>query len=99
MPSLVLNSQGILNVTIPKPNVILSAGHRFDHPRAATGVRYIDAGVDVNNVFRTDHADDEGPAEWALDRVPGTHDRTNDDDVDILIHADGSIQVAYREPH
>ena len=40
--------------------VIFSSGHKHDHPRPIIDQRYIDSGVKVNKVFRTDLIDDEG---------------------------------------
>ncbi len=76
--------------------VIFSAGHKFKHPRASTVERYIDNGVVLDNIFRTDLEDDEGGTEWDLGRKPGHKDKAGDDDVDILIRPDGKIVVEYR---
>ena len=76
--------------------VIFSAGHKFKHPRASTAGRYIDNGVVIDNIFRTDLGDDEGGAEWDFGRKPGHKDKAGDDDVDILISPVGKIVVEYR---
>jgi competence protein ComEC len=81
--------------------VIFSAGHRYEHPRAATAQRYLDNGVLLANMFRTDRGDDERrpnepDQEWSHGRQDGHHDPTGDDDVDIVVRQDGSIQVQYR---
>jgi len=87
--------------------VIFSAGHDYDHPTAAAAGRYLDCGVDVKNIFRTDLDDDESGDdsadeqedphrhEWAQGRTPGLFDRRGDDDIDILLRADASFAVAY----
>jgi len=78
--------------------VIFSAGHRHEHPRASAAQRYLDFGVPVENIFRTDLGDDEGGAEWPAGRVAGHNDPRGDDDVDVLIRPDGEIIVAHRDP-
>jgi competence protein ComEC len=77
--------------------VVFSAGHDYEHPRASTANRYIAAGVKVDNMFRTDRGDNEGGAEWEIGRGDKA-DRPGDDDVDILLRADGTVQVRYRQP-
>lgn len=76
--------------------VVFSAGHRFEHPTKVAAERYVAAGVPVAHMFRTDRGDDEGAAEWDHERVNGQHDSARDDDVEIVLRADGSISVAYR---
>ena len=78
--------------------VVFSAGHeeRFQHPRSTTAQRYLDAGIKVENIFRTDLGDDDGEKEWDYGRVLENEDRPGDDDVDILIRKD---EVGYRAPH
>ena len=49
-------------------------------------------------MFRTDRGDDEGVAEWAEGRIDGHKDKPGDDDVDIMISADGTLTVKYRNP-
>jgi competence protein ComEC len=76
--------------------VVFSAGHKYDHPRKAAAKRYTDAGVSKTKMFRTDRGDDEGTKEWKHESVNGHRDRSGDDDVDILIKANGDIEVKYR---
>lgn len=78
--------------------VIFSAGHDYEHPRASTAKRYLDNGVQLSKMFRTDRGDDEGSSEWNHLRQAGNHDSAGDDDVDILIREDGSLIVEYRNP-
>ena len=78
--------------------VIFPAGHKHEHPRATTAKRYIDAEVDVAKMLRTDRGDDEGAKEWDGGRGDGKPDRPGDDDIDIVIRADGRVEVAYRVP-
>jgi len=86
------------------PNyVVFSAGHKHQHPTAAAAQRYLDYGVPIQNMFRTDRGDDESEPgeedlEWTNERVNGNHDPTRGDDIDIIIHEDGSISVGYRPP-
>ncbi|MCH9035022.1 MAG: hypothetical protein IID42_11040 [Planctomycetes bacterium] len=45
-------------------------------------------------MFRTDWRDkDEGPGEWSHDQITGT----DQDDVDIVIRGNGTIEVKYRQ--
>lgn len=75
--------------------VIFSAGHDHHHPTTSAGQRYLDAGVDVNNIYRTDRGDDEGGFEWSHGRMIGCTDPKGDDDVEVLLPATGDVQVAY----
>ncbi len=75
--------------------VIFSAGHRYEHPRGKTANRYTRNGVKLAKMFRTDRGDNEGGAEWW--RGAGSKpDGVGDDDVDVLIRSDATLQVAYR---
>jgi competence protein ComEC len=76
--------------------VIFPAGHKHQHPRASTAQRYLDAGLTLSKMFRTDRGDDEGDKEWDHGRIVGHVDPKGDDDVDIIITIDGDVQVAYR---
>ncbi len=77
---------------------IFSAGHTFKHPRADAVDRYLDAGVVAAKIFRTDRGDDEGVKESSLQRVSGCKDRSGDDDIEIVIRQDHSVEVEYRLP-
>ncbi len=91
--------------------VIISAGHYgiFDHPRAASAARYVDflrtVGLDERNIFRTDLGDDEGDLEWDYGRIYSgdpdnpTKDPIGDDNIDIRIYSNGSIEVKWEDPH
>lgn len=89
--------------------VIFSAGHKFEHPRAATAERFIAAGVVADHMLRTDRGDDESAEddldvtasfrEWDFGRVAGMKDPAGDDDVDIFIEKVGEswkVRVGYR---
>ena len=77
---------------------VFSAGHTFDHPRVGAVDRYLDAGVIATKVYRTDRGDDEGVNESPLQRVPNCKDRSGDDDIEIVIRQDRSVEVDYRLP-
>lgn len=87
------SSPDFIKLVKPKA-VIFSAGHRFHHPDASTAFRYLHY-VSTDNIFRTDRGDDEGGTEWDYLRVPGTVDRYNDDNIDILLKSDHSYKVFY----
>lgn len=76
--------------------VIFSAGNKHDHPTSSAAQRYIDHGVSLTKMFRTDRGDDEGGSEWPHGSVAGCADGRGDDDIDVVIRADGTIEVDYR---
>ena len=76
--------------------VIFSAGHDHEHPTEGTAGRYLAHGVSVSNIFRTDRGDDEGGFEWDEGRIPGCKDKRGDDDVEIILPANGAPTVKYR---
>jgi beta-lactamase superfamily II metal-dependent hydrolase len=81
--------------------VVFSAGHDYDHPRAATAQRYLSCGVSAGRMYRTDRGDDEsadGDREWKRGRKSGMKDPKGDDDVEIRIKDNGKVSVKYR-PH
>ncbi len=81
--------------------VIFSAGHNYEHPKATTAQRYLNNGVNILNMFRTDRGDDErdhGPLEWDYGRINNHRDPTGDDDIDILLQPNGIMSVQYRNP-
>ncbi len=85
--------------TVSPEYVVFSAGHRYQHPRAAAAQRYISNGVLLNRIFRTDLGDDEQDnREWTEGRIQNNTDGAGDDDVDILIRSNGTIRVEYRNP-
>jgi hypothetical protein len=75
--------------------VIFSAGHKFHHPRAVTAERYLAHGVKLDHIFRTDLGDDEGGAEWAYGREPGSVHPRGTTNVEIVLPARGAAQVRY----
>ncbi|MEO7453350.1 MAG: MBL fold metallo-hydrolase, partial [Fimbriimonadales bacterium] len=62
--------------------VIFSAGHEHEHPRDSAAQRYLDFGIPISNMFRTDRGDNEGFPEWAVGAVLGATDSPGDDDID-----------------
>jgi len=78
--------------------VIFSAGRSHGHPAESTVWRMHEAGVDVQNIFRTDRGDDEGEGEWDGERIDGCTDRAGDDDIEIRITASGRLTVRYMDP-
>lgn len=94
------NSSAFIAAVHPKW-VIFSAGHKHCHPTQVTAQRYLNAGVKLSNMFRTDYGDDESKrrckiVEWDYKRVTMHSDKAHDDDIDIRIQADGYISVEYR---
>lgn len=82
--------------------VVFSAGHEYDHPSSGAASRYIAHGVGVGNMFRTDLGDDESADtdfEWDGGRIAGCSDGRGDDDVEIVLRANGTLGIAYRQPN
>jgi competence protein ComEC len=84
--------------------VIFSAGHSYQHPYAVTANRYLNNGVSIDNIFRTDIGDHEkdrngNHKEWTQGRITDHVDPRGDDSVDILIRPTGEILVEYTQPH
>jgi beta-lactamase superfamily II metal-dependent hydrolase len=74
--------------------VIFSAGHDYEHPRATTAQRFLDYGVSLNKILRTDLGDDEDdPKEWAHGRINGHTDSAGDDEIEIIISDSGELSV------
>ncbi len=92
------NSKSFIEKVSPE-YVIFSAGHetRYQHPREIVAQRYLDCHVDINKMFRTDLGDDDGIKEWKHGRINGHKDPSGDDDVDIIIRANGNIEVKYKD--
>jgi hypothetical protein len=87
------NSTDFVKAVSPK-FVIFSAGTKFKHPRAEAAQRYLENGVNVINIFRTDRGDKKRSKESSVGS--GTGDSAGDDDVDVLITKIGTLKVAYR---
>ncbi|MEE8294803.1 MAG: hypothetical protein V3R64_03750, partial [Sphingomonadales bacterium] len=82
--------------------VIFSAGNRFGHPRKSTVQRFLDAGVPVVNIYRTDRGNDEtnkhGHKEWKWGAIKDCKDGRRDDDILITLPEDGPVSVEYKGP-
>ncbi len=76
--------------------VIFPAGtHRtYQHPRGTTANRYLCQGAKAERILRTDRGDNEGGKQWDHGATEGG-DRVGDDDIDIIIGADGTLTVQY----
>jgi competence protein ComEC len=68
--------------------VIFPAGSKHHHPRAAVAQRYLDHGVPLENISRTDLGDNEGGSEWAHGAT-STPDGKGDGDIEIIIQPTG----------
>ena len=92
------SSTAFIKAVSPK-FVIFSAGSKHGHPTSAAAERYLDNEVLLVNMFRTDRGDKIRDDEWDhLSTVNGS-DGKRDDDVDIVLHADGSEPlVEYHQP-
>lgn len=79
--------------------VLFSAGshNRYGHPRAAVAKRFLDSGIQLENMFRTDLGDDESRADhWENEStIQGTSDESGDDDIMIRLTKDGDVVVKY----
>ena len=75
--------------------VIFPAGHDHEHPRQSTACRYLREGIQLERILRTDRGDNEGGKEWAHGATKAG-DHVGDDDIDIIIGADGTLNVEYR---
>ena len=83
--------------------VIFPAGSQHRHPRHSTAERYMKQGVSMKRIFRTDRGDNEGRGnnpssntddEWDYEATPN-RDVVGDDNIDIIIKADGTLKVDY----
>lgn len=79
--------------------VVFSAGshNRYGHPRTTTASRLLAAGVDKDDIFRTDYRDHEGGKEWIYRALAGCDDGPGDDDVNIWLPDNPSepVRVEY----
>jgi beta-lactamase superfamily II metal-dependent hydrolase len=89
------SSQDFIQAVTPD-YVIFSAGHHYEHPRSVVVERYLAEGVDEDQMFRTDWGDNEGGKEWEHGATD-VKDKQGDDDIDIVIRKNGTIEVAYRD--
>ncbi len=77
--------------------VVFSAGPEYSHPRASVVQRYLDAGLQEANLFRTDLGDNEGDKEWngGASLQPGYRDVPGDEHVEVRITDEGVVTVRY----
>lgn len=80
--------------TVDPEWVVFSAGSSHHHPRSAAVQRYLDHGIDVDHMLRTDLGDNEGGAEWSRGATE-TADKKGDDDIEIIIEDSGEATVRY----
>lgn len=78
--------------------VVFPSGHGRDNPAAEVAGRYLAAGIPARRLLRTDRGDDEGVREWDYQRSSGCRDQPGDDDIEILLSAEGPPTVRYLKP-
>lgn len=91
------SSMAFIQAVTPS-HVIFCAGHKHEHPRATTAERFLAAGIDRGKMFRTDRGDNEGGNEWPAVTPEAEPDRPGDDDIDVVIRKNGTVEVEYRVP-
>jgi competence protein ComEC len=93
-------SSGCFIAAVDPTYVVFSAGSNatYRHPRTTTARRFLQAGVDKDNIFRTDRGDHEGGKEWIYGALAGCNDPAGDDDVEIWLpdRASEPIRIGYR---
>lgn len=81
--------------------VIFSAGSHdgYGHPRATVAQRFLNSGILLENIYRTDLGDDETkPEHWENEStIPGHSDPSGDDNIIITIDDDSNIEVHYED--
>ena len=77
--------------------VVFSAGHDHQHPTHDAATRFLThASLEPKQLFRTDFGDDEdGTFEWKAGSIEGCSYPAGDDDVEIALRANGSVDVDY----
>ena len=79
--------------------VVFSAGSNgaYKHPRARAASRFLEAGVDPDDIFRTDLGDNEGSPEWIYKSIRDCEDPAGDDDVEVWLPDSSSdlIRINY----
>lgn len=66
--------------------VVFQSGHRYGPPSRSVKDRYLQHGVPIENIFRTDLKDTESnPHDWDDERYSGCKDLPGDDDIAITI--------------
>lgn len=92
------SSLKFLKAVAPKFVVFAAGSQKYQHPRRSTAERVLRVVSSKARIFRTDRGDDEGPKEWNYKRVSGCVDQTGDDDIEIVLRANGKVDVGYRNP-
>ncbi|WP_240224414.1 ribonuclease T2 family protein [Rheinheimera hassiensis] len=87
------NSSAFIKAVLPR-SVIFSAGNSYDHPRAVTVKRFINAGITPSAMLRTDRCGVAGPLEWD-GWMAESPDSVGDDDISIKLTKDGQLFVDY----
>lgn len=79
--------------------VIFSAGSHdnYAHPRASVAQRFLNSGIKLEDIFRTDLGDDETkPEHWENEStIQGISDSNGDDNIAIRLTKDGEVIVEY----
>lgn len=88
------SSTDFINAVSPEW-VIFSAGSAHRHPRADAAQRYLDNGVALDHIFRTDLGDNEGGEEWDHGMNTPGGSVLGRDNIDILIRPSGEVLVEY----
>jgi competence protein ComEC len=80
--------------------VVFSAGSVHGHPTHAAANRFLTHGVHVKRLFRTDFGDDDQSSsfEWKHGSVSGCSDPAGDDDVEIVLRENATVEVDYLRP-
>lgn len=81
--------------------VVFAAGNKYDHPRAVTAQRYLNAGVAECKLLRTDLGGDENRndpedkpnVEWLTGNIEDEWDKPGDDEILFRISLDGTLEV------
>lgn len=70
--------------------VVFQSGHRYGHPYRSVKDRYLQHGVPIENIFRTDLKDTESnPHDWEDERYSGCKGLPGDYDIAITITNQG----------
>lgn len=98
------SSKAFIQAVLPSSQgwVVFPAGRGHKHPRKATALRYLQAGVAEARMLRTDRQDnqsddDDTDKEWDHKVEPQCKDVKGDDDIDIVISQNGVVNVDYSQ--
>tara|TARA_B110000211_G_scaffold57467_1_gene64230 strand:+ start:518 stop:829 length:312 start_codon:yes stop_codon:yes gene_type:complete len=94
----IASSECFIKSVSPK-YVVFQSGHRYGHPSRSVKDRYLQHGVPIENIYRTDLKDTESsPHDWEDERYSGCKDSPGDDDIAITITKQGISNVEYLTP-